>query len=244
MAGSKKLALLLAFGLALGACGAGNATSKTKISAKEGQTVAFKEARLIVETNATDGDAGLQIFLDNDPWKTIALYRPDGSKILDVVNRGVLETYGLTELFSESSEPPFTEFPLDEFKKLFPEGKYRLTGSTIDGTELESIVTLTHDFPAEPKILSPAEDSTVPATNLTVSWEKVTEPKGIKIIGYQVLVEREDPLRRFSADLTADATSIKIPSEFFEPGVEHKVEVVAIEANRNQTLTELSFKVS
>lgn len=174
----------------------------------------------------------------------MALYRPDGRKILDVKNQGVRKDYGLTELFSESSEPSFEKFPLDELKKLFPEGEYRLTGETIEGDKLESIVTLTHDFPAGPEILTPKEDSTVPANNLAVSWEKVSEPDGIKIIGYQVLVVREDPLRTFSAELPATATSIRIPPEFLEAGVEYKVEVLAIEANRNQTLTELTFKVA
>jgi hypothetical protein len=28
--------------------------------------------------------------------------------------------FGLTELFSESGEPPFTELPFDEFKQPFP----------------------------------------------------------------------------------------------------------------------------
>jgi hypothetical protein len=45
------------------------------------------------------------------------------------------------------------------------------------------------------------------------------------------IVTREDPLRVFSADLTASATTMTIPSEFFESGTEYKLEVKAIEAN-------------
>lgn len=55
----------------------------------------------------------------------------------------MLKDYGLTELFSESSEPPFTEFPFAEFKKLFPEGQYTFTGQTIAGVKVKSLVTLT-----------------------------------------------------------------------------------------------------
>ena len=33
--------------------------------------VEFADARLIVEINATDGDAGLQIFLDGEAWNTM-----------------------------------------------------------------------------------------------------------------------------------------------------------------------------
>ena len=62
---------------------------------------------MIVEINATDGDAGLQVFLDGEAWKTMRVTGPDGRTILDVTAKGRLDGYGLTELFSESSEPPF-----------------------------------------------------------------------------------------------------------------------------------------
>lgn len=208
-------------------------------------TTGFKQARLIVEINATDGDAGLQLFLDHEPWQTVSLFHPDGSKILDVINQGVLKDYGLTELFSESSEPSFDKFPLEEFKKLFPAGRYKLVGTTIEGKAIETLVTLSHDSPKGPEILSPKEDSEVGASDVTVSWKTVTEPPRIEIIGYQVLVVREEPvLRTFSADLPATATKIRVPTEFLEAGAEYKVEVLAIEKNRNQTLSEISFRVS
>src|SRR5687767_14334065 len=70
-------------------------------------TVEFNRAQLRVEINATDGDGGLQIDLDHDPWRSLSLTRPDGQHIFEVHNRGVLQDLGLTELFSESSEPPF-----------------------------------------------------------------------------------------------------------------------------------------
>ena len=59
-----------------------------------------------------------------------------------------------------------------------------------------------------------------------------------------MIVEREDPLRVFSADLPASQTSVTIPPEFLEPGVKHKIEVLAIEQSGNQTITEVPFKVS
>lgn len=241
--------ILMALALLAGACrSSGKPTtdakaSGSKTSASKG-AVPFEAASLIVEVNATDGDAGFQIFLDHEPWRSVSLFRPDGMKIMEVTNQGVLRDFGLTELFSESSEPPFTKFPLDEFKKLFPPGQYRLIGTTIDGGSLESMVTLTHDFPAGPEILLPKKDAKVPAGDLTVSWDPVTKPSGIEIIGYQVLVEREDPLRTFSADLPANATKIRVPSEFLETGASYKVEVLAIEKNHNQTLSEVAFKTA
>jgi hypothetical protein len=205
--------------------------------------VQFTDARLIVEINATDGDAGLQIFLDGEAWNTMDLLDPQGTAMLDVDVTGRAVDYGLTELFSESSEPPFEEFPLEQFKELFPEGTYTFRGTTIDGMPMTGTATLSHDFPDGPEILSPAAGSKVPADQVVVQWAPVTTPAGIDITGYQVLVEQEEPvLRVFSADLPATATELSVPAEFVQPGTEYKVEVLAIEAGGNQTLTELTFR--
>jgi hypothetical protein len=207
----------------------------------KGKAVPFEEATLIVETNATDGDAGLQVFLDHDTWRSISISMPDGTKILDIETRDVLVDYGLTELFSESSEPPFTKFPFEEFVKLFPEGRYTFAGETIDGKKLRSSVRLTHDIPAGPEIVSPEEDSTVAPGDLVVRWEQVTEPAGIEIVAYQVIVEREHPLRVLDVKLPTTATELSVPAQFMEPGTEYKVEVLAIEKGGNQTATEVPF---
>ncbi|MGH9252749.1 MAG: hypothetical protein ACRD0W_25015 [Acidimicrobiales bacterium] len=205
--------------------------------------VEFSDARLKVEINATDGDAGLQIFLDGEAWSTAELLDPQGNAIVDVDVTGRAENYGLTELFSESSEPPFEEFPLDQFKELFPEGTYTFRGTTIDGVPMTGTTTLTHDFPDGPKILSPVAGSKVPRDQALVRWAPVTTPAGIDIAGYQVLVVQEEPLLRvFSADLPATATELSVPAEFVQPRTEYKVEVLAIEAGGNQTLTELTLR--
>lgn len=64
------------------------------------------------------------MFLDGEPWRHVQVLRPDGQQIVDFQTAGPVNDYGLTELFSESSESPFTEFPLEQFKALFPEGQY------------------------------------------------------------------------------------------------------------------------
>ena len=205
--------------------------------------VEFCDARLKVEINATDGDAGLQVFLDGEAWNQVELLDPDGNPIVDVDVTGRAEDYGLTELFSESSEPPFEEFPLEQFKALFPEGTYTFRGTTVDGTPMTGTAGLTHDFPDGPEILSPVADSRVRRDHVVVEWALVTTPAGIDIAGYQVLVVQEEPeLRVFSADLPPTATRLSVPAEFVQPRTEYKVEVLAVEAGGNQTLTELTFR--
>jgi hypothetical protein len=205
--------------------------------------IRLADATLIVEVNATDGDAGLQVFLDGEAWRSMRISSPNGRTILDVHARARLSRYGLTELFSESSEPPFDRFPLSRFKRLFPEGRYRFAGETVEGRRLVGAASLSHDIPDGPEITSPPAGATVPREGLVAVWKPVTERGGIDIAGYRAIVEREDPLRVFSVDLAASATSVTIPPEYLEPGTRYKLEVQAIEASGNQTLTERAFRV-
>jgi hypothetical protein len=208
------------------------------------KTLRLDEATMIVEVNATDGDAGLQVFLDGEPWRSMTVTAPGGREIVAIRTKTRLRDYGLTELFSESSEPSFKEFPLKRFKKLFPEGRYRFAGTTIEGDRLVGKARLSHDIPKGPTITSPADGSTVPAGSVVASWNPPPEPSGINIVGYRAIVEREDPLRVFSADLPASVTSITIPQEFLQSGTKYKLEVQAIEASGNQTLKEIEFRVA
>jgi hypothetical protein len=213
------------------------------IAAARPKPVPFADARLIVEVNATDGDAGLQIFVDADPWKQVSIHRPDGQQIVDFRTAGPVDAYGLTELFSESSEPPFTEFTLDSFKALFPAGQYAFSGTTIDGTALTGTATLSHHIPNGPEILSPADGARVDDDAVVVKWSPGTQPVGVDIRAYQVVVTRENPHRVLAVDLPASVTSLTLPEEFLESRTAYALEVLAIEAGGNQTLTEMAFTV-
>ncbi len=146
------------------------------------EIIEFSDSRIIIEINATDGDSGIQMFVDGEGWDWL---------------------FGTGEL--------------------------------------------THNFPAGPELVLPAEDSVVAPGAVTVMWNPVTtqfggEPLDGDIVGYQVIVEQEEPvLRVFSADVTADVTSIVIPPSFMRSGVDYKFEVLAIEASGNQTLSEREF---
>ena len=205
------------------------------------QPVQLAAAKVIVEVNETDGDAGLQIFLDGDPWRQIAVSRPDGQKIAEFATAGPVNDYGLTELFSESSEPPFTEFPLAEFRALFPEGVYTFSGTTIDGVPLTGSATLTHDIPNGPDILAPEDGARLDANDVVIRWREGAQPAGVEITAYQVVVTRERPLRVLSVDLPGTVHRLTVPSEFLQPNTRYKFEVLAIDAGGNQTLTEQSF---
>jgi Fibronectin type III domain len=223
----------------------GVVTSTASAHVPRSKSVPFADAKIIVEVNATDGDAGLQLFLDGEGWRSVRIESPDGRTMLDVTPAGRLTHFGLTELFSESSEPPFTKQPLARFEKRFPEGDYRFSGTTIGGERLVGSATLSHDIPDGPVLVAPAEGGAIdPTRDLVIRWEPVTTPADVEIVRYQVIVEQEHPLRSFSVELLPDATSVTVPAAFFAPGQEYKFEVLAIEAGGNQTVTERPFTTS
>ena len=105
-------------GLALIAM-AGTAVAGDRQGTAPGKPVRLAAATMIVEVDATAGDAGVQFFLDGEPWRSMAVSAPNGRTLLEIDAEGRLKNWGLTELFSESNEPPFTEIPLAEFKQRF-----------------------------------------------------------------------------------------------------------------------------
>jgi hypothetical protein len=210
-------------------------------------TIPFPDARLKIEYNSTDGDAGLQVFLDAPAWRDVSITNPSGRTVLEVEAERVIRNYGLTELFSESSEPPFDEFPFSEFKRLFPEGAYTFRGRTIEGERLQSTFTLTHKVPDGPTIVSPSADATLAPHDVAVEWLPVTSPAGVTVVAYQVLVVADapglgNPKRVLDVMLPGTATRLPIPAEFLIPG-SYKGEVLAVEESGNQTLTEVAFTI-
>jgi hypothetical protein len=213
------------------------ATGVSHAAAKE-PPEPFDDARLEIEFNATDGDAGVQVFVDAEEWKQFQIFRPDGRRILNIKAQGVLRDFGLSELFSESSEPPFTELPFDEFKQLFPEGDYRFEGTTIDGRRLESEVPFSHTILDAPTFIQPQDGGTLPADDAVIRWAPVAGA-----VDYEVIVTRDDEERVLDATLSPEATSLTVPPEFLDPGREYQIEVHASDVSGNRIFTEIGFTV-
>lgn len=210
--------------------------------------IPLSKARMIIEYNATAEDVGVQVLLDGEPWKNMAIFSPDGRRLLQITNTGSLKTQGLTELFFESSEPSLAEVPLEEFLARFPQGVYDFEGRTTEGEEIEGEATFTHVIPAAPVVVSPPEGAVVDPNNFVIDWNPVTQTlngSGVQIIGYQVIIGQVEPLRELLIDLPATVTSLKVPPEFFlQKDTVHVFEVLAIEAGRNQTITAGEFKTA
>ena len=103
--------------------------------------IPFSQTGIIIEVNATDGDAGIQIFVDAEGWTRLEVFDPNGQRILDFSADGSTEEQGITELRFESAEPSFEEQTLEELFLLFPAGMYKFEATTDDGKKLTGKAT-------------------------------------------------------------------------------------------------------
>ncbi len=210
--------------------------------------VALKDARLKIEFNSTDRDVGVQLFIDADPWKSMDVYDPWGRLVLRATARGSVAKQGGTELFLESGEPSLDDVPLNVFLARFPPGNYRIVGQGTKGERLVGVARFTHNIPAGPVLLFPAEDAVVDPNHLVVAWQPVGPANASPIIGYQVLVVKPNTGLRGLPKIILDvmmppsASSMAVPPGFLLRDSAYEWEVLAIESGGNQTLSVGHFK--
>lgn len=230
---------------------AGHATGGQSQEASEHtarEVVEIADARLKFEINATDGDGGVQLFLDAEPWKRMSIFDQNGRRIFTAVTKGIMAKQGGTELFLESAEPTFDELPLEELLERWPAGRYDFRGRGLDGEIYVGSAQLTHDLPDGPVLVSPIEGAAPqdPA-NTVVRWRRVPPANGSPIIAYQVLVVEPDtgitalPTMSLDVMMPPTANRLEVPPGFLQPGTEYEWEVLAIERGGNQTLSSSTF---
>ena len=223
-------------------------------------TLEFEDSEIRVEVNSTDGDAGLQLFADGEPWQRIRVSGPDGRQVYSVSNRGKMRRLGSTEFFTESNEPNYEDVPLPEILAFIPEGEYEFEGFTINRQRITGSAELTHDLPCGPELIFPQEGEQVdPTQPLIIAWMPVTNkidtssPTGecgnetdIEITRYELVLEIVEPEteQKLSVILPGDTTEYLVSPDLVIPGAEYKFEVLAREDSGNQTITESSFFTS
>jgi hypothetical protein len=224
-------------------------------AAASAERIPLKDAKLNIEHNATDRDTGFQGFVDSEGWRRLDVRGPRG-KVLTFTGRGALGKLGLTELFFETVEPENKDTSIKNMLAKLPEGNYKIAGPGQENGErlgrTAGKAWLTHDIPAGPRLVSPAEGATVPTQGVVADWEPVSttiKGKPVTIIAYQLIIEKDvDPHRHMigkfglSMYLPSSVTSIEVPDGFLEPGTAYNWEVLAIERSGNQTLSSGSFR--
>ncbi len=226
-----------------------------RAAASVGAVVKLKDAKLNIEHNATDKDTGFQGFIDSEGWQRLDVKGPDGP-VLRFEGRGKLASLGLTELFFETVEPENADVPIDEMLAKLPEGKYTISGSSQENGKSTGVTSgvalLTHDIPAGPTLVAPAEGAKVPTRGVVARWKPVTTTitgDPVSIIAYQLIIETDAEPHphmigklRLSIYLPRSVTSMAVPDGFLRPRTAYKWEVLAIERSGNQTLSSGSFR--
>jgi hypothetical protein len=239
------------------------ATAAQMAWAQNGAVIPFDEANVFAELNDTDGDLGFHALIDGDAWTRLTIEDPGGRQILVVRAQRRLARQALSELSFESEEPELDELPPEEFFARFPEGRYTISGLTVEGEELGSTARFRHVLPAPPAGISVSGtpfdldlidcDEGVPVVAdddpFVISWDPVTASHPelgregrVVITNYQLVVEREEPsLLVFSVDLPPDVTEVEVPAGFLALGEELKFEILVRERSGNQTAVESCF---
>jgi len=216
------------------------------------EEIQFATAKLLIEHNATEEDTGFQGFVDGEPWKRLEIYGPDGRLAMSAFAHHKLRRLGLTELFFETNEPPNAEIPIPELLESMPAGRYELRGRTVDGIVERGFAMLSHQIPAGPEVVLPADDATVNAgRDLVFQWRPVTKAldgTSVTITHYQLIVNRiglpAGPgfgAETMSIHVPATIRRLRVPHELIQPGAQYEWEVMAIAANGNQTFSEGAF---
>lgn len=233
------------------------AAPMTAFSAEKEDPSKLKESKLIIEHNATDEDTGFQGSIDSEGWQKLDVTGPNGL-VLSFEGKGALGTLGITELFFETVEPGNAKVSLKDTLAKMPPGNYVMKGARMESGKSLGDVTgtaqLTHTIPAGPELLSPANEATVGIEDVTMKWGAVTKTitgEPVKIIAYQLIVEKDEPAHpkmvgKFALDVRfpASVTEMDIPDGFLEPGTKYKWEVLAVEAGGNQTLSSAEFETA
>ena len=221
-----------------------------------GVAAPLKQAKIIIEHNATDEDTGFQAFVDADGWERLEIIGPE-VVVAQFDGHGIVKNLGLTELFFETTEPENAKLPLDEVLRMLPAGDYefRATYSALGGNAgtASSHATLSHTIPQGVKLVAPQEGAVLPASDVVVAWtpvQKALDGSDVTIIAYQLIIEKDeepDPnmigQRGLSMYLPASVSKMPIPAAFFEPKTAYLWEVLAIEAGGNQTLQSGTFSI-
>jgi hypothetical protein len=216
------------------AIGAGMVLSASPVHARNSnqQCEPFSELSMVLEQNATDGDAEVVLFAkgQDEGLRSLTVISPTGRLTTSIVgsNRGV----GLREFVLESAEPPEIERVL----RSFPEGTYHFRGKTISGTCLRGTADLSHTLAPATVVLTPAENEVVALDGLVVTWAPVPGA-----VSYIVEVDNEDRGNALLAEVFAPGTSFNVPSGWLEHGTEYLAAVAVKMEDGNKTSVENAF---
>ena len=233
----------------------------------------FEEAGLFFELNDTDGDLGLQGFVDGEAWKSLEIAGPESRNeeeepvLMSIWLRNALRRQGLTEFSFESEEPGFDELTPAQFFRRFPEGIYEIEGITLEDQEVEAEIRLSHVLAAPPDVVRvngqlqapncDAEELPEVSGPVTINWSPVTKSHptigtpnvDVRVREYLFVgeIERETVPEEVTLEvvLPRNVTQFTLPTEFtrLSSDGEVKYEIITKLNNGNLTAVESCFEI-
>lgn len=194
--------------------------------------IPFAEARILVEWNASDGDAEVVVRVDADVGlERLLIVNPHGRTVLDLRSKHT-HALGLRKIALETPEPL-----LEDVLAAYPQGCYLFLGRSTDGQVLFSSVELSHSLPDAPVITFPLAGATgVPAGSGAVTWTAGPDAEG-----FFFELESDDAGVDLKANLLGSTTSFGFPAGFLIADTEFQVGVGARAENGNLTVVEHTF---
>lgn len=229
----KTIVILTSMTFALSALSAHGAEAEAQhMKWKHANCQPFSELKMTLEQNATDGDAEVVLFAKGqaDGLHALTITAPNGRKIAKI--NGDKRGIGIREFVLESAEPPDLSLVLDSF----PEGRYRMRGTSVTGDCLTGSVYLSHQVAPAAELLTPTKDEVVLINDVVLSWSNVA----VAVL-YIVELKNETLGNEFSFQIFPPATSLAIPAAMLAPDSSYQFGVSVKTADGNITSVETSF---
>lgn len=214
----------------------GNNSCMDKLEHKK-NVLAFDDAEIIFEQNATDGDVEVVIFAkleESDAgMQRFWLCAPNGKVVYKFSSPKNNNNIGGREVVVESPEPA----DMTIVKEAYPEGTYTFVAKSFDKEWFLSQAELSHDLP-DVTITSPIADTDVPISGFNVTWTAVSSPTEKFIV--ELVNEESDLEEELLVDIPSDRSSFRPPQEWMVLGLEYQVVVGIVNEFGNKTFRELN----
>jgi hypothetical protein len=262
----KKRLLAVAVAAAMAATAAQVSLGQDNDDDDDEEELEFEEAGLFFELNHTDGDLGLQGFVDGEAWKRLEIAGPESRNeaveepvLMSIWLRNALRRQGLTEFSFESEEPGFDELTPAQFFRRFPQGLYEIEGITLEGDEVEAEIRLSHVMAGPPSTITVNGQPQAPNCDsdelpevsgpVTIDWSPVTlshptigTPNvAVRVQEYLFVgeIERDTVPEEITLEvvLPRNVTQFTLPTEFTRLSPDGEVKYEIITKLRNGNLT-------
>lgn len=194
----------------------------------------FEEAEIRFEQNATDGDVEVVFELKggDDGLTNLTIFSPD-NKVIGDFKAPDLSTLGIRQFKFESPEPT----DIDGLKAAYPEGKYTLKATSVNGTKFYSEVILNHFLPPVASLIYPGyEAENIEIDNLVIKWTSVEN-----IAGYIIELDQEELGVNLLVKLPGSVNNFSAPGGLLQPSTEYVLSIGTVSKEGNISVVETSF---